>query len=161
MVKIKHIIRYFVEFYPHQDELSKTRLTKMVYLADWSSSLRNGCQLTNINWYFDHYGPYIVDVYNEVSKDPRLTIVNEMNRYGSPKQTIKLKDTPFDFIYRYKLSDETIDILDDVINSTKKMYWSEFIDYVYNTYPIKNSNKYSFLNLEELAIRCKQQGYTI
>lgn len=161
MVKIKHIIRYFAEFYPHQDELSKARLTKMVYLADWLSVLKNGCQLTDINWYFDHYGPYVVDVYNEVSKDPRLTIVNELNRYGSPKQTIKLKDTPFDFIYKNKLSEGSVEILNEVIKSTQRMYWSEFIEYVYGTYPIKNSIKYSYLNLEELAVKCKQQGYSI
>ncbi|MFC0274215.1 Panacea domain-containing protein [Metabacillus herbersteinensis] len=44
----------------------------MVYLADWYSALKNGKQLTNIEWYFDHYGPYVVDVYNAVKEDQSI-----------------------------------------------------------------------------------------
>lgn len=161
MVRLKYIIRYFAENYPHQDDLSKARITKMVYLADWYNCLKNCRQLTDIEWYFDHYGPYVADVYEEVVKDHRLVVVNGVNQYGSPKQTIKLRHNHLDIIFRNRLAPETIEILDEVIEDTKAFYWSEFIDYVYNTYPIKHSKRYSKLNLQKLALDCKSLGLEI
>ncbi|MEZ5578109.1 MAG: hypothetical protein R3F40_00950 [Candidatus Competibacteraceae bacterium] len=31
----------------------------MIYLADWFSSLADGKKLTDIEWLFNHYGPYV------------------------------------------------------------------------------------------------------
>lgn len=156
MVKLKNIIRYFVANYPHKSELSKTRLTKMVYLADWYSSLKYGKQLTNIDWFFDHYGPYVVDVFNAVQDDNILSIKNEYTRYGTPKQVVTLNKSDFNFANR--LDSKTKDILDDVIRNTESFYWSEFINYIYSSYPIKSSKRYQELDLERLAIECKNRG---
>jgi uncharacterized phage-associated protein len=159
MVKIKHIVRYFVEHYPHKIELSKTRLTKMVYLADWYSALKYDKQLTDIQWYFDHYGPYVVDVYDAVKSDQRIEIINDVNRYGSSKQVIRLKESHFDFLYTNRLDEASRNILNEVIEDTKMLYWSDFISFVYSTYPIKYSPRYTKLNLRELALKCKSAGY--
>lgn len=43
------------------------------------------------------------------------------------------------------------ELIDAVINKTKGMYYNEFIDYVYSTYPVQVSNRYSKLNLIQLA----------
>jgi uncharacterized phage-associated protein len=161
MVKIKYIIRYFVEHYPHKTELSKTRLTKMVYLADWYSAIKNGKQLTEIVWYFDHFGPYVVDVFNTVKEDHRIEIKTEFNQYGRPKQVIGLKERQFDFLFKNRLDESTISILNEVIEDTKILYWSDFIAYVYSTYPIKHSPKYSTLDLHTLAKKCKLTGFRI
>lgn len=161
MVKIKHIVRYFVEEYPYKEEISKTRLTKMVYLADWYNALEYGEQLTDIEWYFDHYGPYVVEVYNAVVEDSRLTIEDDTTPYGSQKQIIRLKESHFEFFYSKKLEQSVIEILNKVIEDTRLMYWSDFINYVYNTYPIKNSSKYTKLDLKSFAWECKNEGYKI
>jgi hypothetical protein len=39
MAELKDIIAYYCKQYPHKAELSKARLTKMVYLADWKSAI--------------------------------------------------------------------------------------------------------------------------
>ncbi|MER2009033.1 MAG: type II toxin-antitoxin system antitoxin SocA domain-containing protein, partial [Psychrobacillus sp.] len=75
MGKINEVLYYFLENYPYNDELSKTRITKMVYLADWYYSIKYRKQITEIEWYFDHYGPYVSDVFDEADKDPNLTIL--------------------------------------------------------------------------------------
>ena len=36
MAKLVDVVGYLCEHYPHKAELSKARLTKMVYLADWN-----------------------------------------------------------------------------------------------------------------------------
>lgn len=157
MVKMKYIVRYFVKNYPHKSELSKTRITKMVYLADWYNALQYGEQLTKIDWYFDHYGPYVVDVFNAVKEDRNLKVVNGYTRYGSPKQTIELNDNNIS-IFHHRLNGKVIKILDKVIDKTKSMYWDDFIEYIYSSYPIKQSKRFKVLDLEQLAIKCKEQG---
>lgn len=150
MVKLKYILRYFALNYPYKDELSKTRLTKMVYLSDWISAKKNSKQITTINWFFDHYGPYVTDVYDEARKDKKLEIVRDFNAFGTPKETIYLKEG-INELNLNKISFSDKEILDEVINSTKYLNWSEFIDYVYNTYPIQRKVKYNALNLVDLA----------
>lgn len=147
MVKITSIVRYFIQNYPHPEELSKARITKMVYLADWYSVKSNNKQLTKINWFYDHYGPFVTDVFLEVSKDQNFEIVNSVNRYGNPKQIITLKKNNFSLLIFSKVDEVTRKILDEVIADTKNLYWTEFIKYVYSTPPIAEGTKYSELVL--------------
>lgn len=161
MVKVKYIVRYFVEYYPYKEELSKARLTKMVYLADWYNALEKGVTLTKINWYFDHYGPYVDDVYNVVKDDSRLYIKKTKTPFGNDKQLICLKEGAINNLLRYKLNDEVVEILEKVIEDTKLLYWNDFIKYVYSTSPIKTSDKYTHLNLVHLAQECRKKGVTI
>ncbi|WP_168193864.1 Panacea domain-containing protein [Lysinibacillus sp. SGAir0095] len=159
MVKIKHIVRYFVKNYPYENELSKTRITKMVYLADWYSALKHGHQLTDIKWFFDHYGPYVSDVFNAVAEDRHLTIKHDYNAFGNPKDVVALKKShhvfdspPIRIDNHYKV------VLDEVIEDTQQLNWNEFIDYVYSSYPIKSSIRYHYLDLVNLGRECKDKG---
>ena len=60
MMKIKliDVIYYIIKNYKKIKDLSKSRLTKIVYLADWHQSIHQGKQITKIKWYFDHFGPF-------------------------------------------------------------------------------------------------------
>ena len=158
MLKVNQILRYFVENYPYKSELSKTRITKMVFLADWYSTLESGKQLTTINWYFDHYGPYVTDVFEAAKNDRRLQIMQEVNSFGTMKEVVSLRESVFLFNSQIKIEDNAKLLLDRVINDTKSMSWTEFINYIYSSYPVKNSNKYSYLNLLDLSIECSNKG---
>ncbi|WP_214818320.1 Panacea domain-containing protein [Exiguobacterium sp. s131] len=158
MLKIKQILRYFVENYPYKNELSKTRITKMVFLADWYSCLSTGKQLTSINWYFDHYGPYVSDVFEAAKKDRRLQVKQEINSFGTLKEVVSLKDDIFFYYDHRKIEGITKSILDQVIDDTKNMNWTEFINYIYSSYPIKSSKKYLYLDLEALSVECSKKG---
>src|SRR5690625_1732603 len=159
MVKIKYIARYFALMYPYKDELSKARLTKMVYLADWCSAQKRGNQLTNIRWYFDHYGPYVSDVFKEVAEDKKLEIKDGYTAFGTPKQTVCLRiDNPSKLKLNLKRDSEK-KVLDRMIIENKHLKWTEFINYVYNTYPIKSQKRYNFLDMDKLAIEEKQNSF--
>ena len=45
-MRLEDVILYICKKYPLPDELSKARLTKLVYLVDWETSKRTGKQLT-------------------------------------------------------------------------------------------------------------------
>lgn len=152
MKKLQKIVAYFCLEYPHKSELTKARLTKMVYLSDWFSSLLDGEQLTNIEWVFNHYGPYVDDVVNSTRSALGFKIESTSNAYGAEKSIISYSGAENDI----DLSKREKDILNAVIDKTKSMYFNDFIDYVYSTFPIKSNERYSILDLPELARQYKE-----
>ncbi|HDZ8838379.1 TPA: SocA family protein [Aeromonas veronii] len=153
MNELSNIVAYLCQTYPHKHELSKARLTKLVYLADWYSSLVDDRQLTDINWHFNHYGPYVDDVTDSIIDNPDFSILNEQTMYGSIKHLIKYNG----YFNQHSLSDRTKQVLDAVINNTKHLYFNDFINYVYSTYPVASNPRYSDFNLVTLAREYKSK----
>ncbi|WP_257285975.1 Panacea domain-containing protein [Endozoicomonas sp. SESOKO1] len=119
----------------------------MVYLSDWFSALLDGRQLTNINWMFNHYGPYVDDVIAAAHNGSGFMVINDTTMYGSLKNVISFQGD----VSNIQLTDREKVILDAVIDKTKNLCFNDFIDYVYSTYPVKKQERYSNLNLVSLA----------
>ncbi len=151
--EIKNILHYVLNNYPYPSDLTKTRITKIVYLVDWYSCISNQKQITNISWYFDHYGPYVSDVLDVADDDPDVRIKASQSAYGGVKYIIESKD---DKPLSFDLDSEKINIIDDVIEQTKNLSWNKFIDFVYSTYPIETQKKYGNLDLVKLAKETKR-----
>lgn len=150
MKKLREVIRYLLINSSEPSKLTKTKVTKLVYLADWFSSLESQKQITGIEWFFDHYGPYVSDVYLEAERDPKINIKSGYNAFGNPKETLEctIERTKF----KSRLNQEEKYILDKVLGCTDNMNWKEFINYVYETKPVKNSEKYSKLDLVSISV---------
>jgi len=145
MNNLNNILKYICSVYPYPSELSKARLTKLVYLADWESVRLYKQQLTDISWYFDNYGPFVSTVHEVAVRDPQINVISTYTMYGTPKTLFSyIGDPP-------KIPENIKNIIDEVITSTRSMYWNEFIDYVYSTPPIQGSNRYTFLNLVDFG----------
>ncbi|WP_144765949.1 Panacea domain-containing protein [Curtobacterium sp. 9128] len=143
------IVAYLCARYPHKSELSNARLTKLVYLADWRSVQDSGRQITDIDWVFNHYGPWVPDVVNVADHDSRFGVETGVNAYGSPRKTIVLKpEAARDAANRVDV--RTATILDLVIAETRGMYFNPFIRYVYATLPVRITAKGSFLPLADI-----------
>ncbi len=153
MAELSDVLVYFCLRYPNKSELSKARLTKMVYLADWKSAIDHGRQLTDIRWQFNYYGPYVDDVIRIAKSDQRLLVTQTTNSYGEPKEVIAVQDG----VSEPPLQTEDKAILDFVIDGTAPKSWSDFISLVYSTYPIITQLKFSELNLITLAQEYKEQ----
>ncbi len=156
MAKLADTIGYLCEMYPHKSELSKARLTKMVYLADWRSVLETGEPISSVEWKFNYYGPYVDDVLNTARNDASFQVVSELNAYGDMKDRIVLKEPR-----KWKsLSQSDKAALDHVIEQTKSLYWKDFIKLVYSTFPVLVSEKHSTLDLPKLAKRYRREVQT-
>ena len=154
MAQLKNVMAWILKNYPHEHEMSNARLTKMVYLCDWHHTVYAHSRMTTINWYFDNHGPFVWDIKDEVSERPKwFRMVNTVNMYGSKKSLIELvkKDYSGDDLTESEKSSVV-----NIIKRTKALYWDDFITYVYSTYPILSSEKYSYLNLEELAQKFRE-----
>lgn len=155
MVELIDIISYILKYYPHKNELSNARLTKMIYLIDWRSAFDCGKTVTTINWYFDNYGPFVHDI--EETINGNLNIIQPIYTntiYGTKKKLFMLKN---DNICLENIPQNVKNIIDIIIEKTKGLYWQQFINFVYSTYPIATSERYTYLNLVQKAIQYKQE----
>jgi len=149
MALLKDVIAYLIDNYPDsmKDELSNARLTKMVYLADWHSCINRRPQITNINWYFDNYGPFVHDIASTAKENPHIFQIEDgTNMYGGRKKSFTLAKS-----YSPSLSEGEKKSLDHIIKVTKKLYWADFIKLVYGTHPIASSERYEYLDLKKKA----------
>lgn len=146
MSTLHDVMAYLVWQYPYPGDLSNARLTKMIYLADWRTAIQEGRQITSIEWPFNHYGPYVHDVIEEARSSEDFSIESSETMYGSPKQVVKLRRdvTP-------GLEPWEREALDHVIASTKDLTWAKFIELVYSTYPVVSQDRYTTLDLVDLA----------
>lgn len=147
MASLEDVIAYLCKNYPYPSDLSKARLTKLVYLADWRSAITRGSTLTSIDWMFDRYGPYVHDVHTTARDSPDFDVIETKNLYGEPKERISLVGDPG----IETLTSEEREILDHVIEKTSRRNWDDFIKLVYSTYPILSNQKGAELDLERLA----------
>ena len=151
--KIKNFLKYLLKEYPHKSELSASRLTKMLYLADWKNALENGTQMTDTTWHFNHYGPYVDDFIEIAEIDKDIEIVDDITIFGGRKRLVKLlENDQLDL----NINPQEKQILDFVIDKTKSKNYEDFITLVYSTYPVISNTKYSDLDLVELAKQYKK-----
>lgn len=149
MNKLREVIRYLLVNSKYPSKLTKTKVTKLVYLADWKHTIKNKKQLTDIKWFFDHYGPYVSDVYFVAENDPKVIIKSGYNAFGNPKETLEFRMNREKF--NSKLNECEQEILKNILYETDYMNWREFIDHVYETAPVKMSKKFTRLNLKNIA----------
>lgn len=152
MNDLAYVMAYFCKNYPHKNEISNARLTKMVYLADLFSIEKRQIPITKIRWYFDNYGPYVDSIKIEAENNNIFQTIADKTIYGTPKLQIKLADNSLDLRNESRDYDN---ILNRVIQETKHLNWNDFISYVYNTDPVKNARRYSYLNLNPAENRSK------
>lgn len=144
--KLRNVLLYIVKNYPYGDDLTKTRITKLVYLIDWEYTKKYGKQMTEISWYFDHYGPYVSDVLDEADEDKTVSIQSTFSNFGTIKYIVRPKYDK-ELIHYECLDISEIEVINEVFENTKMLSWNQFINYVYDTPPIKESGKYSYLDL--------------
>lgn len=150
--KLLSIIKYILANYPYPNELSASRLTKMIYLADWKEAIINGKQLTDINWFFNHHGPYNDEILHEAKKDKNISVTVKINIFGAKKTHIELHNNEKPI----NIDDESSKILNFVMDATKDKNYTDFIKLVYSTYPVISSKKYSTLDLPRKAKEYKE-----
>lgn len=151
---ILNVIKYILSAYPYKDELSASRLTKMLYLTDWKNAIEHDSQLSKTIWHFNHYGPYVDDFVDIARKDKDIKVTNTKTMFGGNKQLFELSNK---YPEAVDLSEELKEIVDFVINKTKDKNYDDFIKLVYSTYPVISSSKYSDLDLVAKAREYKSQ----
>lgn len=133
MAELKDIITYVYNNYPYKDKLSKARLVRMLYLADWRSAITRGKQLTQIAWEFSENGleprEFIEEIY--VPDESKLNFL-------------------IDFSYP-SLTSEDKQVINHVIETSSEKNWDALMRLIYSTFPILTQPRSSKLDLVKLA----------
>ena len=151
MSKLLDAMCYVCANYSCKDDLSKSRLIKIIYLADWKFAINYKCQITDAHWMFDQNGPSVYCIEELFEKNTSFEIIHIKNNFNDTKDIVKLKNVE---IYN-KLTNDEIAVLDSIINMTARMNWEQFVRVVYSTYPILTQPKMSKLNLIYLSKKYK------
>lgn len=142
----EQIIAYIVE--KLSGKVTKTQLLKLIYLADFESVKYSGNQLSEIKWFYHHYGPY------DKSLDKRLQLL-EKEKFIKVEQKNK-KSHPDEIYFVYQATDKRInndfspvqkDILETIINQFGSFTLSSLLDYVYHTSPMQGAVKGRIIDL--------------
>lgn len=146
--RVEDALAYILSHYPYPNDLSKARTVKLLYLSDWVMAVHEGRQLTDVDWFFNHYGPYVVDIEDAVRASERLQWRRGVNAFGSPKETLVTKTETSSWP---NLSSRDKEVIDHVISETQDLNFTEFLSLVYSTFPVTNSDRYDELDLPALA----------
>ena len=137
------------ERFTAHDHFSLSRATKLIYLVDWRHVLEFDRQATRILWYFDHFGPY-VDLTDNLNK--LFDISYETKGEGSYKRTRRTLSLPSPPKSDPRNLDSSVrKICEEVVEKTKSMGYLQFMRYIYQTVPVRVSEKYSTMELEKIA----------
>jgi uncharacterized protein YwgA len=148
MCELQDIVGYIYKQYPYKGELSKGRITKLVYLVDWTMCLMAHVQVSKLRWFFNQYGPYSEEIEHLIRSNDLFTYQDTDNYYGGNKKSIKLKyEDEFDPV----IPDAQKNVIDATIKKTQDITWQEFTNMVSRTYPLVTQTQYQYLNLPELA----------
>jgi hypothetical protein len=67
--------------------------------------------------------------------------------YGNKKEVIKLREPS----QKSSMSHQDREVLDFIIEKTQRLYWNDFINLVYSTYPVLSQERQTVLDLPKLA----------
>lgn len=151
MANLIDAMAYVCQRYPGSD-LSKAKLAKILYLADWKSVLDRGQQITPIEWKFNHYGPYVDDVIDTARQGRGFEIEAGWTPFGNRRSVIRYRGaTP-------TLAPGEKATLDDIVRRVAPLSFDAFLKLVYSTYPIVSSDRGDTLDLRALADEYQRTG---
>lgn len=157
MDNIKQIVTYLL-LSTENKQMQNLRLTQMVYLMDWKNCLVSGDQITGIKWELNTLGPFSSDIIKSVAHS-RSNFVIDYSISGeidSVNTLIKLTSNPID-VSLMELS--TKRALDFVIGSTSVLDHFEFISFIFSTFPVVKSKRFTSINLKSLSKEYKSSRF--
>lgn len=130
--EINEVLSYFWHVYPNKEDLSESRATMMVYLADWKAALDHKEQITDIVWTYEREGPHPYALGRGSTPVNWSGVVHGQVRPGN-------------------FSDWRRHILDLVVNLSASRSLDEFVQLVYSTFPLFTQPESAPLDLVVLA----------
>lgn len=156
MAKLADVLAYLIAKTPLSINRSNARLTKLVYLADWKHVLETGEQISEIDWYFNHYGPFVWDVQEAaVARRDLFKIEEGFTAGGNTRTYFSLRVSSV----IVELTPSEHRALDDVLATTRDLNWASFIQLVYSTYPVATSDRHTHLDLRAKAVAYKESPF--
>ena len=87
----KELIRFVVWYATKvRGQVSRIRLMKFLYLADWHAAKLGGQPITSYHWRFHHYGPYAVEAQRDIDRSTQQGLIEMKLVEGSEYEEVHL-----------------------------------------------------------------------
>lgn len=153
MERVINILDYLYLQYPNPNQLSISRIMKLLYLIDWRYAITKFEKLTDIEWLQTEYGPFYKSlraIFNESSNFDVSIKIDDDNKEQIIIVFLNKKENLVTKI-------ETKEVVDFVIEHCKDYTWSELNNLVNSTYGILNTPQGQIINVVELAKKYKNK----
>lgn len=153
MAQLRDVAAYLCNRYPHKQELSKARLSKMVYLAELRSAATEGHRLTDRTWILTTQGPYLGDLEELSLQERSFRFVEATSIYGDPMELVTVPDD----VGWPSLTEDDVRVLDQVIKESAAKEWEDLYSFVCATVPPLVQEHGTTLDLGLVAQRCRSR----
>ena len=147
MERVINILDYLYVKYPNSNQLSISRVMKLLYLIEWKFAITRFEKLTDIEWLNTEYGPFYKSLRRIFNESSNFTVTIKLDESGR-EQTIIFFLNKKDSI---NLKSETIDVIDFVIEHCKSYSWTELNNLVNSTYGVLNTPQGQIIDILKLA----------
>lgn len=153
MNKLESIVGYLATT-PSKYDLSKCRLEKLLFLADWCCALVYQKQFSGVQWIFEAGSPQIKGDLKDWFRSHKFTFLTNPSVFG----------TTDNYVFQYAgdeqfplLSGNDKALLDKVISVTEEKNFRELIAYINTTYPMNTPVRYTEIDLGGLAVEYREK----
>lgn len=151
MVRVINILDYLYFKYPNSNQLSISRVMKLLYLIEWRYAITRFKKMTDIDWLQTEYGPFYKGLRNIFNESSNYEVTLKLDDSGKEQTVIIFLNKKNNF----NLDDEVKEVVDFVINHCKEYSWRELNNLVNSTYGVLNTQQGQIINIVMLAKRYK------
>ena len=140
--KLEELIKYIVGNHDSDTVLTRTKLMKLLFLADRISKSEFGSKISDTDYIKYHYGPYsetVIDTLEELDGEGIAEMMGRTSR-GKYYQYVPLHAS-----VTGNLSTEEKRVVDDILETYGDMDTEELVDEVYAMYNLDDVSKYTHL----------------
>lgn len=147
MERVINILDYLYLHYPNSNQLSISRVMKLLYLIEWRFAITKYEKLTDIDWLMTEYGPFyksLRSIFNESSNFEVLIKIDNNNKEQLVINFLNKKEN-------FNLRNDTKEVIDFVISHCQNFSWTELNTLVNSTYGVLNTPQGQIINLVILS----------
>lgn len=147
MERVINIIGYLYLQYPNSNQLSISRVMKLLYLIEWRFAITKLEKLTDIEWLQTEYGPFyksLRSIFNESSNFEVIIKIDDNNKEQLVINFLNKKEN-------FNLRNDTKEVIDFVISHCQNYSWTELNTLVNSTFGVLNTPQGQLISLVILA----------
>lgn len=151
MEQVINILDYLYLKYPNPNQLSISRVMKLLYLIEWRYAITKYEKLTDIEWINTEYGPFYKSLKDIFKDSSNFNIEDDVDDTGRNQTMIRFLNKKENI----SLKEGTKEVVNFVIDICKDYSWVELNNLVNSTYGIINTSQGEIINVVELAKKYK------
>jgi hypothetical protein len=147
MERVINILDYLYIEYPNSNQLSYSRVMKLLFLIEWKYAITKFQKLTDIEWVLSPYGPFYKTLSSIFTESSNFDVSIRFDEKNKEQLLIKF----FNNKKVIGITDDSRDVVLFVVNHCKDFSWTELNNLVNSTYAVINAKEGQIIDILTLA----------